>query len=409
MFIYKVGVVGAGTMGAEIAQVISFAGIPVVLKDVNETLVDQGIAKARQIYQRRVDKGKMTHEELEAKMTLISGTTSTDRLADVDLVIEAAPEDLALKQRIFQELDERCPRHTLLASNTSALSISALGGATKRPGQVVGFHFFYPAHIMKLIEIIPGIETSEETVNDAFGFAESLRKLPIRVNECPGFLVNRLLMPYLNEAAYCLQEGSADVATIDRMMVEFGWPMGPFTLVDQLGLDVCHHVGTVLLDGYGPRMRPAKIWQAVYERNRWGVKRGVGFYRYGGDQERGPDRELEELVQATKAQSPNPPAPCSVLRLLAPMINEAVRCLEERVASAGDIETAVLAGLGFPQERLGILHYADRIGVDVVLDHLQQLTTAVGERFWPSPLLKRLVAAGRLGVNIGKGFFTYTA
>ncbi len=407
MFIYKVGVVGAGTMGAEIAQVISFAGVPAVLKDVDQSLVDRGIAKARQIYQRRVDKGKMSPEEMEAKMTLISGATTYDSLSDVDLVIEAVPEDLALKQQVFRTLDAACGRHTLLASNTSALSISALGGATKRPSQVIGFHFFYPAHIMKLIEVIPGIETSDDTINDAVGFAESLRKLPIRVNECPGFLVNRLLMPYLNEAAYCLQEGAAGLSEIDQAMVAFGFPMGPFTLVDQLGLDVCHHVANVLLDGYGPRMRPAAIWHAVYERGRAGVKRGAGFYPYGERAEQ-PDREMEELVRTVRAASTQPTVPFSTTRLLAPMINEAALCLQERIASAGDIDTAVMTGLGFPQEKLGILHYADQLGIDQVLAQLQELTERLGERFWPAPLLKRMVAAGHLGVKTKKGFFTYT-
>ncbi len=407
MFIYKVGVVGAGTMGAEIAQAISFAGIPVVLKDVNESFVQQGIAKARQIYQRRVEKGKMTPEDLEAKMVLISGVTGYNGLSDVDLAIEAVPEDLALKQQVFRELDTACARHTILASNTSALSISALGGVTKRPGQVIGFHFFYPAHVMKLIEVIPGLETTDDTVNDTISFAESLRKLPIRVSECPGFLVNRLLLPYLNEAAYCLQEGAAGLSQIDQTMIEFGFPMGPFTLVDQLGLDVCHHAANVLLDGYGPRMQPAAIWQSVYERGRLGAKRGAGFYRYG-EHAGQPDADMEDIVRSLRSRAPQPTAPFSPLRLLAPMINEAALCLQERVASASDIDTGVLAGLGFPQDKLGILHYADQIGIDHTLVTLEGLAKQLGERFWPAPILKRMVAAGRLGVKNGKGFFIYT-
>src|SRR3989338_1610864 len=209
MYIYKAAVIGAGAMGAEIAQVISFSGIPVLLKDVDQARVDKGLEVIRKIYQRRVDRGKMTQDELEKKVLLVTGVVSFDGFKDVDLVIEAVPEKLELKRQIFAELDRLVPETAVLASNTSSLSISALGQVTKRPHKVIGMHFFYPAHIMKLVEAIPGLETSEETTGDVIGFAESLRKLPVRVNECPGFLVNRILMPYLNEAAYCVQEGAA--------------------------------------------------------------------------------------------------------------------------------------------------------------------------------------------------------
>ncbi len=196
-------------MGAEIAQVITYAGLPVCLKDTSEELVKKGVEKIRAIYKRRVDKGKMTAQEMESKMALVIPTVSYDDFKDVDLVIEAVPEKMDLKRKVFQELDKVMGESAILASNTSALSISEMGAATKRPEKFVGIHFFYPASVMKLIEVIPGLATSAETVEDAINFSESLRKIPVRVNECAGFLVNRLLMPYLNEAAYCLQEGAA--------------------------------------------------------------------------------------------------------------------------------------------------------------------------------------------------------
>src|SRR3989338_1032666 len=185
MYIYKAAVIGAGAMGAEIAQVISFSGIPVLLKDVDQARVDKGLESIRKIYQRRVDRGKMTQDEMEKKVLLVSGVTAYDAMKDVDLAIEAVPEQLALKQQIFRDLDGVLPESSIIASNTSSLSISALGGVTKRPHKVVGMHFFYPAHIMKLVEVIPGLETSEEVVGDILSFAESLRKLPVRVNQCP--------------------------------------------------------------------------------------------------------------------------------------------------------------------------------------------------------------------------------
>jgi 3-hydroxyacyl-CoA dehydrogenase len=406
MYIYKTAVVGAGAMGAEIAQVISFSGVPVLLKDVDQQRVEAGLSTIRKIYQRRVDRGKMTPDELEKKLTLVSGVTTYDAFGDVDLVIEAVPEKLELKQQIFRDLDRAAPASAILASNTSSLSISALGGVTRRPHQVVGMHFFYPAHIMKLVEVIPGLETSEEVTGDIIAFAESLRKLPVRVNECPGFLVNRILMPYLNEAAYCVQEGAAGARQIDEAMVAFGFPMGPFTLVDNLGFDVCREVVAVLQGAYGTRMEPAPIWERLYALKRYGMKSGAGFYLYG-ERAGQPDPELEAILKELRGQG-RPPTEFSPNRLVLPMINEAVRCLEEHVCTAADVELGVIAGLGFPQSKGGILHYADEIGLSTVLGELERFTAQLGERFRPSPLLKRKVAGGHLGKQAKRGFFEYT-
>ena len=407
MYIYKTAVIGAGAMGAEIAQTITFTGIPVLLKDVDQARVDKGLEVIRKIYQRRVDKGRMTQEELEQKMALVTGVTSYDAFGDVDLAIEAVPEQLELKQRIFRDLDNALPESAVLASNTSSLSISALGGVTKRPHQVIGMHFFYPAHIMKLVEVIPGLDTSEEVVADITAFAEGLRKFPIRVNECPGFLVNRILMPYLNEAAFCAQEGSATPRQIDEALVAFGFPMGPFTLVDNLGFDVCREVVQILQDAYGERMQPAKIWERISAKKRYGSKSGAGFYLYG-DRASQSDPELEAILQELKSTTTLKDT-FSVNRVILPMINETIRCLEERVCTAADADLAVVAGLGFPQSKGGILHYADELGLDVVLEELKRLAARFGMRFWPSPLLKRQVAAGHLGKKTKKGFFDYTA
>ena len=319
--------------------------------------------------------------------------------------MEAVPERLALKQQVFQELDRLLPESSIIASNTSSLSISALGAATKRSHKVIGMHFFYPAHIMKLVEVIPGLETSEETVGDVISFAESLRKLPVRVNECAGFLVNRILMPYLNEAAFCAQEGAATPRQIDAAMADFGFPMGPFTLVDNLGFDVCREVVNILLDAYGRRMQPAAVRERIHSLKRFGVKSGAGFYLYG-DRAGQPDPELEGILKELQGQAKGP-REFSVNRLILPMVTETVRCLEEHVCTAADADLAVIAGLGFPQSKGGILHYADEIGLDTVVKELERLAQTFGERFWPSPLLKRKVAAGQLGKQAKKGFFDY--
>ncbi|MBI4430894.1 MAG: 3-hydroxyacyl-CoA dehydrogenase [Candidatus Omnitrophica bacterium] len=404
MYIYKAGVIGAGTMGAGIAQAISYSGLPVVLKDVNQELVDKGIARIREIYEGRVKKGKMNASEAEQKMALVSGTASLDDFKDVDIAIEVVPEKMDLKKKVFTELDQILPESAILASNTSALSISELGSATKRPHRVIGLHFFFPAHVMKLVEVIPGLATEEEVVTDTVAFSESLRKIPIRVAECAGFLINRLLMPYLNEAAFCLQEGAASLREIDEAAVKFGLPMGPFTLVDNLGLDVCSDVVKVLLESYGNRMQPAPIWQKLYDKKRFGVKTGAGFYNYtGGSDDAVLNQCLQEAQQAAKKKE----TAFSIERIIYPMVNEAVICLQEGVSKAADIDLGLLAGVGFPQDKGGILHYADKAGLDAVLKGLEQLYREHGERFWPAPMLRRMIAAKFLGEKAKRGFFEY--
>lgn len=402
MYIYKAGVVGAGTMGAEIAQVITYSGLPVVLKDVNEALVQKGIEKIRSIYQRRVDKGKMTSSDMEGKLALVTPATDYEAFRDVDIVIEAVPEKMEFKKQVFQDLEKCVGEGTIFATNTSALSISEMGRATKRPEKVIGMHFFFPAHVMKLVEVIPSKTTNQETVDDVVLFAESLRKIPVRVNECAGFLVNRLLMPYLNEAAFALQEKAATREEIDRTMIDFGLPMGPLTLVDQLGLDICYDVVQVLLKAYGNRMQPAEIWGKLYKAGYLGRKAGAGFYVYD------PAKKdlLPQWIEEVQREKPKKTA-LSLERLLYPMINEAALCLEEEIASANDIDLAMVAGIGFPQEKGGILRYADEIGLDHVLSRLEEFYQKEGERFCPAPNLRRMVGSKLMGKKSGQGFHTY--
>jgi 3-hydroxyacyl-CoA dehydrogenase len=402
MYIFKAGVVGAGTMGGEIAQVISFSGLPVVLKDIDQKMLDRGMETIRRIYQSRVDKGRMSVGEMESKLALIEPTLTYDSFSDVDIVIEAVPEKMAIKKRVLAELEEVVPSTTIFASNTSALSISEMAAATKRPAKVIGMHFFNPAHVMKLVEVIPGLETSQETIDDVVAFTESLRKLPVVVQECPGFLVNRLLMPYLNEATYCLQEGAATAAEIDRAVVEFGMPMGPFTLMDMLGIDVCQYVGEYLYSEYGPRMEPAKLFYKLVEAGRFGEKAGKGFYGYGGESD-------EPVQQMIASFGRDPKSVFSIERVMYPLINEAVLALQEHIASINDIDLAMVAGTGmtYHGERKGPLAIADIIGLDVVLAGLEQFHAQYGERFRPARLLRTKVRAGHLGVKVGRGFHEY--
>src|SRR5947208_4931917 len=251
MYVFKAAVVGAGTMGGEIAQTIASAGLPVVLKDVERQFVDQGLEKARQVTQGQlaglVQKEKITQDDADRQLEEISGritgTTEYEGFGDVDFVIEAVPERMQIKQAVFAELDELTPGHAILASNTSSLSITEMGEATSRPDKVVGFHFFYPASMMRLIEVVEGDETSEDTMQSAANFAQAIRKQPIRCGEAPGFVVNRILNSWVSEVWRVQDEEGIDPKDIDKVIQESkASPMGPFFLADMLGLDTVLHV-----------------------------------------------------------------------------------------------------------------------------------------------------------------------
>ena len=406
MYIFKAAVVGAGTMGGEIAQVITYSGLPVVLKDIDQEMLDKGMEKARSIYQRRVDRGKMSAGDMESKLDLITPAITYDELEDVDIVIEAVPEKMGIKQAVFKELEEVCPKQTIFASNTSALSISEMGAATNKPHKMIGMHFFNPASVMKLVEVIPGLDTDQETVDDVVMFAESLRKLPVVVQECPGFLVNRLLMPYLNEATKALEEGAATAAEIDQVVVEWGMPMGPFTLMDMLGIDVCGHVGKYLYSEYGERMSPAPLFMRLVEAGRMGEKSGAGFFDHPGGESDVVNGMIKELQEAGAVPTGTE---FSINRLMYPLINEAALCVQENIASITDIDMSMVAGTGmtYDGERVGPLVIADKIGLDVVVETLETLEKELGPRFRPARPLKLRVRAGHLGEKTGKGFHEY--
>jgi 3-hydroxyacyl-CoA dehydrogenase len=282
MFVFKAAVVGAGTMGGEIAHAIASADIPVVLKDVEQRFVDQGLAKARSLWQARVDAGKLAPEELERQLGLITGSTDYDGFGDVDFVIEAVPERMPIKQAVFSELDEVTPGHAVLASNTSSLSITEMGEATTRPDKVVGFHFFYPASVMRLVEVIEGADTSVQTAQAAANFAQAIRKVPIRCGEAPGFVVNRILNAGVSELWRAQEEEGIDVTELDRMVTESkAAPMGPFFLADLLGLDTVLHVAEHLRESLGERFFVHAGMRELVSAGNLGAKTGKGFYEHG--------------------------------------------------------------------------------------------------------------------------------
>ncbi|MHB8659302.1 MAG: 3-hydroxyacyl-CoA dehydrogenase family protein [Solirubrobacteraceae bacterium] len=281
MFVFKAGVVGAGTMGGEIAHTIADAEIPVVLKDIDRKLVEQGMAKARSLWQGKVQAGTLEPAELERKLELITATTDYQGFGDADLVIESVPERIELKRVVFSELDAATPGHAILASNTSALSISELGEATGRPDKVVGFHCFYPASVMRLIEVVEGEYTSAETMQVAVNFAQAIRKLPIRCAETPGFVVNRILNSGVAELWRSQEQSGAQITEIDRIVAESkAAPMGPFYLADLLGLDTVLDIAEHLRESYGDRFFVHSGMRELVAEGHLGAKSGKGFYEH---------------------------------------------------------------------------------------------------------------------------------
>ncbi len=399
MRIQRAAVIGAGTMGAGIAQVLSQAGIEVILKDVKQEFIDKGITRIKRMYESRVKKEVLTQAEADYLLGLIKGTTSFDAFKDVDLVIEAALEEINVKLDIFKQLDAICPSHAILASNTSALSVSEIAACTKRPEKVVGMHFFNPAQTMKLVEVIPGLKTSKDTVTAVSDLCRELKKIPVTVQECPGFLVNRLLFPYLNEALYVAEEGIASLDEVDRLVVEFGMPMGPYTLLDMTGIDICANVNNFLYDQYGPRFEPAQLINKMVAAGFKGQKSGAGFFIH--DPNRVPKKDEPkkvnpELAKILKSINENKkpvadPRPFDVYRVILPMFNEAIYAIQEQVVVAGDVDVAMQWGCGMTK---GLLTIAEHKGLEWCLKELKSYEKIHGERFRPAWLLSKLVNAG---------------
>ena len=403
MFVFKAAVVGAGTMGGEIAQAIAAADIPVVLKDIDQKFVDTGLQKAREVTEgqlaRLVKKEKLTQEQADAKVDeilgRIEGTTSYDSFGDVDFVIEAAPERMEIKQAVFGELDSVTPGHAILASNTSSLSITEMGEATLRPDKVVGFHFFYPASVMPLLEIVEGEETSEETVAAALNFAQTIKKQPITCAEVPGFVVNRILNSSVGEIFRAQEEGKLSIKKIDEAVSEANLaPMGPFFLIDMLGLDTVNHVAEHLNESYGDSFYIHAGMKKLVEDGKLGAKSGGdGFYKDGEPQIEGDNDPPENLGDVFTLKA----------------FVEACLLLEEGVSTVREIDLGMMAGAGLDPRR-GLFPpfwKADLEGLDVWLEKLEALEEEHGERFAPPRILKRLVAQGRLGLKSGQGFYAY--
>jgi 3-hydroxyacyl-CoA dehydrogenase len=401
--IRKAAVVGAGTMGGGIAMAYANAGIPVLLKDVDQASLDRGLVAIRRNYEVTRSKGKMTAEQVERTLGLITPTTGYDGFGDVDIVVEAVFEDLALKESTFAELGLVTRPACILASNSSTLDIDRFAEASGRPGQVLGHHFFSPANVMKLLEIVRGRKTSPTVLASSLKLARRLGKTGVVVGNCFGFVANRMLAYYMRESYLLLEEG-ASVPQIDHALTEFGLPVGPFAMQDIAGIDVgarvreyLRTIGKTRADG--PQ---SAVPDRLYEMGRYGQKTGAGWYRYDapGGRARTPDPEVERLAEEEAARRGVTRRTIDdaeiVARITTALANEGARVLEEGYAlRAGDIDVVYVYGFGFPRYRGGPMFYADTVGLPTVLARVREYRERFGDYWQPAALLERLVAEGR--------------
>jgi 3-hydroxyacyl-CoA dehydrogenase/enoyl-CoA hydratase/3-hydroxybutyryl-CoA epimerase len=388
----RVGIVGGGFMGSGIAFVTVGAGVPVRLRDRDDAQVGKSLALVRGLLDEKVKRRRIDKRERAATLRLVTGTTDWSGFAGVDLVIEAVFEDLALKQQVLREVEAVNPR-AIFATNTSALPIARIAEAARNPGNVVGMHYFSPVHKMPLLEVVAAERSSPEAIATAVAFGKRQGKTPIVVKDGPGFYANRILAPYINEAARLLVDGAA-IDEIDRALVRFGFKVGPITLLDEVGIDVAAKVSKVMHEAFGERMAPPGAIQDVLAGGRLGRKNGQGFYTYGTGKKH-VDETVYDLLPGGRDRKPFP-AEEIVERVALPMVNEAIRCVGEKVVrSARDADMAAVFGIGFPPFRGGPIRHADAVGAAELLRRLEGLAARHGDRFAPAPLLVETARAGR--------------
>jgi len=393
--IKRIGVLGAGIMGGGIAQLAANNNIPVRLRDIDYDAILTALRTANGTWQRRVKRKRMTRREHGQKMAFISPTLSHTGFKNVDLVVEAVVENLEVKQKVLAEIERHIPDRAVFATNTSSLPISEIAARALRPERVVGMHFFNPVHRMPLVEVIAGRQSSPESVATVHALAVAMGKVPVVVKDGPGFLVNRILSFYMSEAMRLLVEG-VRIEALDRAMTAFGMPMGPFALLDTVGLDTAHHVGEVMRAALGKRAGSddGSPLQALVAAGRLGQKNTRGFYRYKGEKRTLPDGEIYALLG-----SPQPrdvPPETLQERMVLSMVNEAAICLQDGVVrDPRDVDVAMIMGTGFPPFRGGLLRHADQVGIPIAVDRLSRLSEAHGERFRPADLLQQMVREQR--------------
>jgi 3-hydroxyacyl-CoA dehydrogenase/enoyl-CoA hydratase/3-hydroxybutyryl-CoA epimerase len=388
------GVLGAGVMGGGVAQLAAARDLEVRMRDIRDDAITGGLAHARAVFEKRVKRRRMSPRELERKMGHIVGGLDLHLVANVDLLVEAVVERMEVKKSVLAEVERVVRPDAILTTNTSSLSVEEMATALERPERFCGLHFFNPVDRMPLVEIIRASTTSDETVATVHALALELGKVPVVCGDGAGFLVNRILGPYLNEAGHLLSEGVA-IEAIDRVAVDFGMPMGPVRLLDEVGIDIARHAGETLHAAFGDRMAPAPVLEALGRTERLGKKNGRGFYRY----EEGREAGVDETVYAELGLTPGTEVEPDEIRrrLVLVMVNEAVRILDEGIAgSAGDVDLGMIMGTGFPPFRGGLLRFADEQHPRTILERLRELESRYGSRFAPAPAVERAAEENRL-------------
>ena len=390
-------VIGAGTMGGGITMSYVNAGIPVILKEVNRQQLDKGMERIRQTYEISVKRGKMTESEVDRKMSMIRGTTDYSQLSDVDIVVEAAFEGMDLKKRIFGELDQVAKPGAILASNTSTLDIDAIATATSRPESVMGHHFFSPANVMKLLEMVRGKETADDVIATSMDLAKRLRKVGVLVGNCFGFVGNRMFWPYQRESQFVVEEGST-IEQVDNAHLAFGMAMGPYAVSDLSGVDVAWRINREVKDTIPEGMRQPLVADKLYELGRYGQKTAAGWYKYEG-RNAISDPEVQQLVESCSAEAGIVRRDISdeeiIERTMFSMVNEGALILQEGIALRSvDIDIVYLYGYGFPAWRGGPMKYADTVGLKRVYERVCHYYETQGFWWEPAPLLKELAESG---------------
>ncbi len=388
----RLALAGAGVMGGGIAELASRFGLEVRLRDVRPEALQKGLQTVRAVLDERGRSRRTPGREKDGQMARILPALELTGVRHADVAIEAVVEDLDVKRRVFAELEVRLPGAAILATNTSSLSVDALADGLQHPARFVGLHFFNPVHRMPLVEVVRGAKTSDATLVTAVALARRLGKTPVVVRDSPGFVVNRILMPYLREAMHLLEEGH-DLQAVDRAMRRFGMPMGPFEVLDEVGLDVAKKVAGVLSAAFPARMQSAPLLDRLVSAGRLGRKCGLGFYRHAG-RTRTADPALRALLALPALRTGTTPGQLTERMVLA-MVNEGARCVEDGIiADAGQVDLAMIFGAGFPPFRGGVLRHADALGLPHVVSRLRALRAEKGGRFEPCALLVTLAESG---------------
>ena len=389
-------VLGAGVMGGGIAQLAAYRGVHVRMKDIRHEAVASGLQHARKLFTGLVKRRKLRRREADQRMTLISGGLGYDGFARQDLVVEAVVEKMDIKRIVLREIEDAVRRGCILATNTSSLSVDEMASSLARPENFVGMHFFNPVHRMPLVEVVRGARSSDHAVATTYALALTLGKVPVVTNDGPGFLVNRILGPYMNEAGFLLANG-ASIEAVDRAARKFGMPMGPLRLVDEVGIDISRHAGQSLYEALGDRLTPSAPLVALADSGRLGKKGGLGFYRYENGKEKGSDPEIYAVLSRAVPKVRATLGEREIRgRLGLAMVNEAARVLEEGIVQrASDVDLGMIMGTGFPPFRGGLLRFADTIHTRTILSRLEELEERHGARFAPAELIRRLARENR--------------